>query len=99
MTIHEIRENLLQEADRFKSIGATGVFMFGSRARQDNRTDSDLDLFIEYGDRNKIPSYFDLLEVQLRIEDRLGMAVHLGTRASLDPSIRKEVEHDAIRIF
>jgi uncharacterized protein len=99
MTIEEIKVKLGMEANRLRAVGATSVFMFGSRARGDNRTDSDIDLFIDYGEGKNVPSFFDLIEIQLRIETRLGISVHLGTRASLDPAIRKEAEKDAVRIF
>jgi uncharacterized protein len=99
MNKEEIKAKLMLDAGRFKEAGATGVFMFGSRARGDNKADSDLDLFIDYSEGKKVPSFFDLLEIQLRIENRLGIAVHLGTRASLDPAFRKVVEQEAIRVF
>jgi uncharacterized protein len=99
MNREEIKAELMLDARRFQELGATGVFIFGSRARGDNRVDSDLDLFIDYSVGQKVPSFFDLLEIQLRIENRLGIAVHLGTRASLDPAFRKAVEHEAIRVF
>lgn len=99
MNREEIKVKLLLDASRFKEVGATGVFMFGSRARGDNRADSDLDLFIDYSEGRKVPSFFDLLEIQLRIEDRLGIPVHLGTRASLDPEFRSAVENEAVRVF
>ncbi len=99
MTREEITQALLSRADALKAMGATSLFMFGSRARGDSRPDSDLDLFIDYGEGKNVPSYFDLLEIQLRIEHQLGIPVHLGTRASLDPAIRKEAEQDAIRVL
>jgi uncharacterized protein len=99
MNRDEIKAKLLLDAHRFKEVGAVSVFMFGSRARGDNRVDSDLDLFIDYNEARKVPSYFDLLEMQLVIEDRLGIPVHLGTRASLDPHFRNIVEREAIQVF
>jgi len=41
-----------------RASGATGLFLFGSRARGTERADSDLDLFIDYGASAKVPSLF-----------------------------------------
>ena len=38
--------------------GATGLFVFGSRAVGTERPDSDLDLFIDYEPETKIPNMF-----------------------------------------
>jgi predicted nucleotidyltransferase len=45
--------------------GATGLYIFGSRARGTNRPDSDLDLFIDYDPDVRVPKL-------LRLMDRAG---------------------------
>lgn len=99
MTRAEIIAELRARADQLKAMGATHLYMFGSRARGDERPESDLDLFIDYDPKRKPPGYFQLFEFRLRLEDGLQLPVHLGTRASLDEAIRKDVEAQAVRVF
>ena len=99
MTRDEIAQGLLPFSADLKRSGITALYMFGSRARGDQRLDSDLDLFVDYSPDQKVPSYFKLLEARLKFEEELGIPVHLGTRFSLDPAIRSQAELDAVRIF
>ncbi len=99
MTRDQIKIELEQFADELKLSGVTALYMFGSRARGDNKPESDLDLFVDYASDSKVPSYFDLLQARLKFENELGIPVHLGTRLSIDESIRPQVEVDAVRVF
>jgi uncharacterized protein len=51
--------------------GVTHVALFGSRARRDNRPDSDIDLLIDVDDRHKF-SLLDMVGVASRVEDSCG---------------------------
>ncbi len=44
--------------------GATGLFIFGTRAVGAQRPDSDLDLFIDYDPDTKIPNMFRLMQIE-----------------------------------
>lgn len=98
MTRDEIIAELRAEAERMKSNGATSLFMYGSRARGDNKPDSDIDFFMDY-DPAKVKSYLDFLTISLDLQDRLGFEVHLAGRDDLHPLIKKEVEVQAVRVF
>jgi uncharacterized protein len=78
--------------------GATGLFIFGSRARGAQRTDSDLDLFIDYDPDKKIPNMFRLMQVEDAISQALGVPVTITTRNALHPLMRESIERDAIRV-
>lgn len=78
--------------------GATGLFVFGSRAVGTPRPDSDLDLFIDYDADTKIPNMFRLMQIEDEISKTLGLPVTITTRNALHPSMRESIERDAIRV-
>ena len=78
--------------------GATGIFIFGSRARGTERVDSDLDLFIDYNPAMKIPNLFRLMQIEEEISGTLGMPVTITTRDALHPLMRESIEREAIRV-
>jgi predicted nucleotidyltransferase len=79
--------------------GATGLYVFGSRARGDDRRDSDLDLFIDYDPAIKIPNIFRLMQLEEEISRRLGMPVTITTRNALHPLMKVAIEREAIRVL
>jgi uncharacterized protein len=72
--------------------GATGLFVFGSRARGTNRGDSDLDLFIDYDPSARVPNIFRLMQIEERISDALGIPVTITTRGALHPLMKDSIE-------
>jgi len=79
--------------------GATGLFIFGSRARGNHRPDSDLDLFIDYNPAARVPNMFRLLQVEEEISEALGIPVTITTRNALHPLMKDSIERDAIRVL
>jgi uncharacterized protein len=79
--------------------GATGLFIFGSRARGAHRPDSDLDLFIDYDPAAKVPNMFRLMQLEEEIAEALGIAVTITTRSALHPLMRDRIERDAVRVL
>ena len=78
--------------------GATGVFMFGSRALGTERPDSDLDLFIDYDPAMKIPNIFRLMQIEDEISEALGIPVTITTRDALHPLMKSSIERNAVRV-
>jgi predicted nucleotidyltransferase len=78
--------------------GATGLFMFGSRAVGTERPDSDLDLFIDYEPEAKIPNLFRLMQIEQQMSQALGVPVTITTRNALHPLMKERIERDAIRV-
>jgi uncharacterized protein len=76
--------------------GATGLFIFGSRATGVPRSDSDLDLFIDYDPVTKVPNVFRLMQIEEDISKALGIPVTITTRNALHPLMKESIERDAI---
>ena len=78
--------------------GATGLFMFGSRAIGMPRPDSDLDLFIDYDPEAKVPNMFRLMQIEEDISKALGIPVTITTRNALHPLMKESIQRDAIQV-
>jgi len=94
----ELIETLRPYHAALRDNGATGLFIFGSRARGTPRVDSDLDLFIDYDPAKKIPNMFRLMQIEDAISAALGVPVTITTRSALHPLMRENIERDAIRV-
>lgn len=96
------RENLVAELRAlrpvFERAGVTHMTLFGSRARRDNRPDSDVDLAIEIARGRKF-SLIDLVGVSHIVEDNLGLRGNMFMRRSLAPDFLGEIGRDGVEIF
>lgn len=81
-----------------RRLGATALFIFGSTARDEATTTSDLDIFIDY-DSSKKFSLLDLAGIQQLLEDELAIHVDITTRNSLHPLLKADIEQSAVRVF
>jgi predicted nucleotidyltransferase len=98
MRRHEAIRKLSLDATALRSRGATGLFLFGSAARDEASPDSDIDLFLDYDPARKF-SLVDLAGIKLRLEQILGRDVDVTTRDGLHPALRRDIEQSAVRIF
>lgn len=89
---------LQQHAQAIKAMGATSLYVFGSTARDEAATSSDLDLFIDYDPASRFNA-FDLVGIKQYLEDELQMPVDVTTRDGLHPMLRTEIEQTAVRVF
>jgi uncharacterized protein len=83
---------------RLREEGVEHLAIFGSRARGDNRPDSDLDLLIDVEEGRKF-SLIDLAGVQLTIQDELGIETHVTLNRGLKPRFQEVILDDAKAIF
>ena len=82
----------------FEQGGVKHLVLFGSRARADNRPDSDIDLMIEVDDNKKF-SLLDLVGVGHIIEDNFGLEASVVMRRSISPRFAQETQKDLIEVF
>lgn len=99
MTRDEIIARLKQMEPQLRARGIRRLQMFGSRARGDNREDSDLDLLIEY-DRPPNVSGFDFFDIGPDLTEQLGIQTQV-TEASdgMKPRFRERIADDLVRVF
>ncbi len=75
--------------------GVKSLQLFGSVARDDAISSSDVDLLVEF---DRPVGYFGLFALQDYLENLLGCPVDLGTPNSLKPRIRERVMGEVIRV-
>jgi len=75
-------------ADMLAKEGARRVILFGSYARGTQRKGSDLDLLVEF---RRTKSLFEMVRIEDRLREALGVDVDLVTKASLSPYISRQV--------
>lgn len=67
--------------DEFRALGARQIGLFGSFVRGDARTDSDVDVYVEFDDAQR--TYDNFFAMHERLENLLGRRVDLVTDKSL----------------
>jgi uncharacterized protein len=65
--------------------------IFGSRARGEERADSDVDLLVSF---NKQKGLFELVGLERDLSEELNLKVDLVTEGALSPSLKTEVLKD-----
>jgi uncharacterized protein len=89
----------LKEAEpALRARGASALYLFGSHARDEARADSDVDVFIDK-DRSRKFGFDEFMDIYLLLRECLGGDVDYGTRESLHPVLRADIEREAIRVF
>jgi uncharacterized protein len=86
---------LQQHQATLRSMGVVSLSLFGSIARDQACSDSDVDLIVELVKPLTFDRYMD---VKFYLEDHLGAKVDLVSLQSLKPQIRETVMGEAIRV-
>jgi uncharacterized protein len=84
-----------KNAELTKQFGVKSLLLFGSVARNEASSASDVDLLVEF---NRPVGYFGLFALQDYLEQLLGCPVDLGTPDSLKPYIKEHVMGELIRV-
>ena len=75
--------------------GVRFIALFGSVARDQASAESDIDLLVDFASRPGFDGYMQLKE---HLEVLLGQRVDLVMTGALKPSVRRDVEREAIRV-
>jgi len=83
-----------------RSFGVAALYLFGSHARDEANTDSDVDVFVDPASDTAFGflPFMDAYEtIQKAVGD--GAKIDYGTRNGLHPLLKPDIEREAVRIF
>ncbi|MEQ1707521.1 MAG: nucleotidyltransferase family protein [Terricaulis sp.] len=81
-----------------RQFGVASLYLFGSLARGEAESESDVDLFFERQPGRRL-SLLDVIGIRHFLEDQLHSPVDLILRESLHPMLRGDIEAEAVAVF
>ena len=98
MTRDEIITKIQSSAPALPAEGVTKLAIFGSRAREDARDDSDLDVLVEVEPGAKF-SLLNLIGVEHIVEAATGLRAQATMRRSIDSRMAERIADDIVEVF
>ena len=94
MHLSDLLHTLSTHRDDLEALGVASLSIFGSVARGDEDTTSDVDILVRF---SKPVGMFEFLDVKMYLEDLLGSSVDLVTEDALKPQLRERILAEAVR--
>ena len=88
---YDIDEKLNRIVEILKKHGAKRIEIFGSYARGEATSESDIDLIVDFENRKTL---LELVGIEQEIEDTVGIKIDLLTRNSISPYIMERIKKD-----
>ena len=79
-----------------KRYGAKKIAIFGSYARDEAKTESDIDIIVEFSERK---SLLDLVGIEQELSDALGVKADLLTEKSISPYLIDRIKSEMEVIY
>ena len=98
MNREQVIATLREHEPELKAAGIVRLSLFGSVARGDASSQSDVDLMAEF-DTSKQFSLLDMVGLENRLSDILGVPVDLATAKALKDGIRERASREAVLAF
>jgi predicted nucleotidyltransferase len=90
----EISKTLREHRAEVKAFSVQSLAVFGSVARDQARSDSHVDVLVEF---DPPPTFQQFMDLKFYLEDSLGSRVDLGT-PDTKPRIRARVQSEALHV-
>ena len=99
MDCDDVIATLRAHEPELKAAGVARLRLFGSVARGEHGTGSDVDIVVAFDEANGGMSLLDLVHVENHLSDLLGVPVDLVQEKSLKSRVRHNVEREAVVAF
>jgi predicted nucleotidyltransferase len=93
MTALELEQTLISILKKHE---ASRIGIFGSRARGDARSDSDLDVLVDF---RRTMSLLSLVSIERELSESLGIKVDLLTEAAISPHLIDQIKAELKVIY
>jgi predicted nucleotidyltransferase len=83
-----------------RGLGVAALYLFGSHARDEADTDSDVDVFVDPASDAAF-GFLPFMDAYETIQEAVGQGAKIdyGTRNGLHPLLKPDIEREAVRIF
>jgi predicted nucleotidyltransferase len=96
----EVVSKLKELEPALRARGVAALYLFGSVARDDADSSSDVDVFVDpFADQQF--GFLQFMDAYETIQQAIGRNVDIGysTRSGLSPYVRSDIEREAFKIF
>jgi uncharacterized protein len=97
VTSSEIISKLKAEHQLLKNFHVEAVYIFGSHARGEAYTASDVDLLVDFEPTARV-GIFEFLRLQRALSQKLGVSVDIVTRDALHPALKDRILAEAVHV-
>jgi len=96
----DVIAKLKETEPALKAFGVAALYLFGSHARDEAGSHSDVDVFVDPAP-DRTFGFLPFMDAYAAIQKAFGDQVEIGysTRTGLSPYILEDVEREAVRIF
>ena len=91
-TKNDIFSLIRQHQAKIQALGVKKLGLFGSFVREEQNSESDIDLLVEFEEGKK--SFDDFIQLSFLLEESLGRPVELVTVESVSPYIRPHITQE-----
>jgi uncharacterized protein len=89
----KIQDHLRAYRDELDSLGVESLYLFGSVARLDANSKSDIDFMVTY--RQGMKTFDHYMDLLFLLEDLFHIKIDLVTTESLSPSLKKYIGNES----
>jgi uncharacterized protein len=96
----DVIARLKETEPALRALGVAGLYLFGSHARDEASSSSDVDVFVDPVSEEKF-GFLPFMDAYRTLQKAFSPQAEIGysTRTGLSPYVRKDVEDEALRIF